>query len=521
MIKIDNARDKDKLEKGQAIIILALVFIALIGFTGLVVDGGTFLLRYAQLRRATDAAAVQASNQFREFRPVNDMYNAAAQVFVTQGFEGNRLVISVCRSGSIQQFPSGSPIAPDPAVLAPQLCTTPPRKLVRADSSVDIGLPFLSILGFTTLEVKASATGEAAALDLVIVLDRSGSMSDESNPGNPAACAAGRTCQPFETVRSNAAALVRKLYFPYDQVAIIEFDRVSKIFDPSPGVYTFTTNVNLNSSLLIADQGTALTAIDSFFSIQVQSECQGITGIPTSILPCPNTNTGGAIRQATTVLAVQGRRRGSVWMMLLLTDGAPNLTDPLGSFTDGFCPPTTWRYTNAYTVSGYISSTLAQYPYANPFCRRVNPGDYNTISRVCLRPYGTEKCGPGVTITDTMGYKYDANDYARDMADYMGSNGIVTFVIGLGPSVSNAANQSSETGASREPNGGERLLRYVADVGSQPNSWECRSDYWTVPAPTERPTGQHCGNYWYAATGGGLQAVFDAIANRIFTRITQ
>jgi hypothetical protein len=114
----------------------------------------------------------------------------------------------------------------------------------------------------------------------------------------------------------------------------------------------------------------------------------------------------------------------------------------------------------------------------------------------------------------------------RDEADYMASNGIVAFVIGLGNDVSNASlNQSTQTWnpASRDAAAGERLLRYVSDVGTQPNTWQCRSNYWS-PGQTEfvnATPDHHCGNYWYAATGTGLQAIFDAIANRIFTRITQ
>ena len=38
--------------RGQAIILVAFVFVALALFTGLVVDGGTVLARYAQLRRS-------------------------------------------------------------------------------------------------------------------------------------------------------------------------------------------------------------------------------------------------------------------------------------------------------------------------------------------------------------------------------------------------------------------------------------------------------------------------------------
>src|SRR5512136_2079893 len=88
---LDKIRDKHA--KGQVIILLALVFIALIAFMGIVIDGGVVLTRYAQLRRTVDAAAVQASNQFREFRPVyapgnsdGDMYRSVIQVAAAQGF---------------------------------------------------------------------------------------------------------------------------------------------------------------------------------------------------------------------------------------------------------------------------------------------------------------------------------------------------------------------------------------------------------------------------------------------------
>jgi hypothetical protein len=158
---------------------------------------------------------------------------------------------------------------------------------------------------------------------------------------------------------------------------------------------------------------------------------------------------------------------------------------------------------------------------------------YAQISRACIYT-DTSKCSQGTTInrvTDPSGYqyKYDAVDYARDQADYMASNGIVAFVIGLGTEVAgNSLNQSTRlyitapggSNYSREPNAGERLLRYVADVGTQPNLWQCRSNYWAA-GTTEMPTTEHCGNYWFSATGAGLQAIFDAIANRIFTRIAQ
>jgi hypothetical protein len=55
-------------------------------------------------------------------------------------------------------------------------------------------------------------------------------------------------------------------------------------------------------------------------------------------------------------------------------------------------------------------------------------------------------------------------------------------------------------------------MRYVAAVGddNNPGTNPCSST----------PTGQSCGNYYFSPTGSGLMEVFEAIASRIFTRIT-
>src|SRR3990172_7448497 len=48
-------------EAGQAIVILALVMVALIGFLGLVVDGGGLLFLQRDAQNATDAAVIAAT----------------------------------------------------------------------------------------------------------------------------------------------------------------------------------------------------------------------------------------------------------------------------------------------------------------------------------------------------------------------------------------------------------------------------------------------------------------------------
>jgi len=291
---------------------------------------------------------------------------------------------------------------------------------------------------------------------------------------------------------------------------------------------------------------------------EMQLERLPMPGFPSSSV---GTNIGGALRLAARTLAVQGRRRASVWMILLLSDGAPNATnrgDGLWApttFSEGFCPPKTWPKPDAgtvytATVPGYTAVyTTGEPPYSEPLCLRLNgsyagatwvPFPYAGIQRVCARVYtDTMNCGPGTTImssglTDSSFlYRYDAADFARDQADYMSKNGIIAFVIGLGPYVSGEGVTINQlltipsmtlSGPEREPNSGERLLRYIADVGYEPDvkleektNWPCHSNYWS--GATELPVTQQCGNYWYAATGDGLKRVFEEISSRMFTRL--
>jgi hypothetical protein len=550
--------------RGQIIVLVAFVFIALALFTGLVVDGGTVLARYAQLRRAVDAAAVQASNQFREFRPLyspggGDMYHAATQVVEAQGFDSSSIQAYAC-TGPGPSVQAGPDTAPIPTEAPGQLCTTPPRKLVRVDGQVDVGLPFLSLIGWRHVTVYATSVAEAAGIDLTLVLDRSSSMSNDSashgGSTDPTVCGGtARNCYPFEDVRTNAMTLVDKLYFPYDRVALVEFDRVARVYNPAANEFQEFGSIDVhNTDLLVSDKQRVLDALNNssndprLFIIDQCVTSHGCTdrNMPGVDYPA-NTNTGGALRAATTVLAVKGRVRGAVWMMLLLSDGVPNATDPQGAYLNGFCPPSTWSYGGVYTVPGYGSSRPAEPPYAYPYCRRLNVAagsgtapdsdwPFAQISRACIYT-DTSKCAKGTTISwpsdPLFQDKYDAVDYARDQADYLATNGIVAFVVGLGSEVSGASlNQStrlyitapgSPSNYSREPNAGERLLRYIADVGTQPNVWLCHSDYWesgqTEFANTEPY--HHCGNYWFAESGSSLQPIFEAIASRIFTRIAQ
>ncbi len=549
--------------KGQAIVLVAFVFIALIAFTGLVVDVASVLTRYSQLRRALDAAGVQAANQFREARPLynasgGDLFSAVQQIMAVQGFSQptTRIRAFACTNpgaGTILNSRDNSSPAPpdnseyDDGDLSAQLCMNPPRKLVRVDAQSDVGLPFLSVVGWRYVTLKVTSVGEAASIDVVLVLDRSGSMAQES--GVPASTCAPNNCHPFEEVRANAMLLVQRLKFPYDHVAIVQFDRVPYIYDTAVGGFVLANPANMVPTMMIDNQATATDVLLNHFSIQTTT-----VAIP-DMVPFTsgglNTNIGGGIRTATRILTIQGRRRASVWMTVFLTDGAPNATDPIGNFYGGACPPTSWPSPSAMGTQGITVTGYAEHaglaPYAEPTCLNVRTAW--PIARTCmLTDTLVSKCAPGANIKWSLAdpvsyaYHYDPYDYAQDQADYMASNGIVAFVIGLGPLVTEAdtryySSYSPRTpvGSQRDPDAGERLLRYIADMGYDPDAkyaekqWLCHSNWAWDPSVSKLATSTfgppatsvNCGNYWYAATGSGLKRVFEEIASRMFTRLQQ
>jgi hypothetical protein len=151
---------------------------------------------------------------------------------------------------------------------------------------------------------------------------------------------------------------------------------------------------------------------------------------------------------------------------------------------------------------------------------------------------------------------YDVDDYARDWADFVSGATLpegsaaqlpTIFTIGFGLDF-------SDCGACLEETLGEELLRYIADAG---DNNRVDDDYWQtalgavdiLPDPNELPVseraafygqlgpceaddgnptaygsvtpGETCGNYFNAAGGADLEIVFNEIASRMFTRLSQ
>ena len=444
MKNIKRPISKNRREKGQALVLIAVAFIVLLAFVGLVVDVGTLFIQYGHLRRAVDAASLSAASQFREFRTLGEMTAAAQEFLRLNGVGDATPTVEICDPNAI------------PVDTA--LCTSPYlRKLVRVRATLPVRFSFLPVIGISTANVTASAIGEAASLDVVLVLDTSASMASDNANSDPSLCNP-HSCQPFESVRAAATVFVNNLYFPYDRLAIVSFDRAVSVDQPLTTDKTTALN-SLNSLTLRPQPGDPpCDFIPSAQSTPIQPDPSG----------CTTTNIGGGLLGASSALTDPSLARyDSLWVVILLTDGAANHTDSQPGFPNGYCPASTWFQTGCNTINGE--------EWSCPICR-----DVAGIS----------------TYHNSSSADYDAEDYAVDRAkelaqlrtDSLNQSEMLIFTIGLGDQVTNTAYG--------KPDAGQELLEFIKDQAG-------------------------FGGYYASPTAADLGDIFEDIAQNIFTRITQ
>jgi len=205
-----------------------------------------------------------------------------------------------------------------------------------------------------------------------------------------------------------------------------------------------------------------------------------------------STCTGCGTRVAANVLKSSGRP-GSVWVVVLLSDGIVNLSDTHDSnpnipaaYSNGFC--------TGQLGTGFWSSVCV---------------DFNPSPRYCIDSQ-QKTCPPSTTWQAAIpNNNYSVLDYAKDIVDEAAltksenldepsGNDIAIYTIGLGAAGGNI---------------GEDLLRYMAAVGDD-------GDRTTDPCKAMSVGDkQSCGQYYYAPDGNKLRKIFEDIATRIYTRI--
>lgn len=320
---------------------------------------------------------------------------------------------------------------------------------------------------------------------------------------------------------------------------------------------------------------------------------------------CGGSNVGAALRVGSGALldprTVRLSTSGGVWVMVMLGDGAAGGTDPVVRNNTRINPGNPYGSgPNSPLAIGtrgeYGSYGLCPYGAPDNLGALVDNNSTGTVFNPnqprCMDPYTytRQQCpsaapnadvGNGNIDIATAGCSvyYDADDFARDWADYIalselpnaspflkpdGSNRLrsdiklpTIFTIGFGLDF----NASPGSCSANIPDClGEELLRYIADVGDNNridtdyqqdtvfdgvingvtadgdaavlgsgafgDRGECETATIASYTPANLtnsalPPKQNCGNYFNAPDEDGLNKVFDEIASRMFTRITR
>lgn len=508
-------------ERGQAIVIIAFAMVGIIAAVGLMTDSGILLIEYGKLKRAIDSAAIASASQFRKNFSGTDLVESAQDFLSLNQSEASTIIVYRCRrdptTGALETTADGTQHADD-------LCTTPRRKLLRVFAERTVTLGFMRILGINTATINASSVGEAASIDLVLVIDTSSSMSYETGGGDgldsplddPATCntSVSTPCEPMNKIKQVAIDFVQGdfLFFPYDRVAVIamtsqfpggnrqptvplelsdsESDVVTaiqnlRVFEPPVCDMASNKASPANGPCLNYDIGTGV-----FVGLECPVYRRGADLIADTgdevknISSCNSSNIGGGLRMAADRFTIDPIREDSFWAVILLAGGPATATDPFPSFPDGYCPPYTWD------------------DPAHPFCRdesaEVRHSGGNPLQGIPGDP------------------RYDADDYARDSADYLADpvdgQGVAVYTIGLGKLIQNAPRGDKFAG--------EKLLTYIAECAGEPTVYGDAVGDPCPPNPDTRVNENH-GFYSYAPTPAGLEAIFLRIASNIFTRISQ
>lgn len=548
-LPFNKLRTKDR---GQAILIIALAMVGLMGFVGMMTDGGVLFIEYGKLKRGIDAAAIASAQQFREGFTGADLASAAQNFLALNDSRADNVNIYRCgKTKNADGTMTALPVDVDGFLLGAgglsdgtkpddNLCpspeTDPLRKLVRVEAEKWVNFGFLRVVGISGMTIRADSVGEAASIDLVLIIDTSASMSyqtggDKNLPDSPlddpSVCNVSTSdpCQPLAQVKGVADDFMDTMFFPYDRVSIVAFtgqedDDNDGTVEPedSDGIITRdhvtvlplsdneTTVRNAIASLKVFQPpvcnlgspaspaaGPCLNYNDSgdFIGLDCPLLRFGADLINNSgdevydPSSCNSSNIRGSLYRGALEFTRPPSRSDAFWVIIMLAGGPANATDPAKDFLYGYCPPTTWNINADLDGDGTI--TPAELAITNPNCR-----DWDNSTRH----------GDGDP-------DYDADDYARDQADFVADpvtgQGISVFTIGLGNLIRGAPKG--------DPYSAESLLTYIAQIAGddEDNNGDGKPDDYTA----------NHGFYSYSPDTNGLSVIFAKIADNIRTRIAK
>lgn len=209
-------------ERGAVLVMMTIGMFALLGFAGLALDSGRGYLHRLRMTRAVDAAALTGARTLRAGSTVAiDQARSAASVNgLAQGVGGASLYMTVGENAEGES-------------------------IFSVDASQPVPTTLMRIFGIDQITVAASAVAAVPPVDLVLVLDQSGSLSSAG---------------AWDDLQEAAKVFVREFDDTIDQLGLVSFQlRGTERWEMSGGFTAAIENkINLMRSNGDTNAGEAL-----------------------------------------------------------------------------------------------------------------------------------------------------------------------------------------------------------------------------------------------------------------------
>ena len=442
---------QQKSQRGQIAVLVGILMIVLVGFAGLAVDSGRAFGVKAKLNGAVDAAGIAAARALAQ-GATDDARIAAAQdaanSYYSANFPNNYLGAELSApSVSVVHNPDG-------------------YWQVDVSGSATMPVTLMSVLGFTDLSVTATGQTIRRDLDIILVLDTSGSLGPPTSSSS--------TLPTLKSAAINYFVNMFNAGSNGDRVGLVSFASGAVVDVPivkngSRG-FNRTQVVNAINALTV----TGSTASAEGMRVAVNE----INGVP--------------------VL-----NRSSLRMIVFFSDGAPNnvpatfanggssVTGDLYSETEG---PASTRTTRVYRndrrdTTLTTTSNIASLP---------NTGFMiNGVGNIPLASYNNKRTLTGSPYTNN---RCNVNKASRNMLENVANTArgqnIKIYSIGLGARVNSLEIDFCSYGSAEN---GSNILSRMANVSGV--------DTYNAAQPS--------GLYVWAANASDLENAFSTIASEI------